>query len=173
MRPHDQADTLRRVGLTPTIQRLAILDYLQASGCHPTADETLSAVREQFPSISRATVYNTLDSLTKVGIILRLAIDPAVARYDADLDRHAHFRCRICNRVYDINAPEEGSMFENVDGHRVESIRTYAYGICATCLANESPQEKRVAQNPTDTNQAQKRSETSSATYSHDPKGGE
>ena len=134
MRPHDQADTLRRVGLTPTIQRLAILDYLQASGCHPTADETLSAVRGRFPSISRATVYNTLDSLTKAGMILRLAIDPAVARYDANLDRHAHFRCRICNRVYDIKAPEEGAMFENVDGHRVESVRTYSYGICANCL---------------------------------------
>jgi len=142
MRPEDQAEHLRSVGLTPTIQRLAILDYLRSVCCHPTADDVLSAIREKFPSISRATVYNTLDALRKAGVILRLSVDPSVARYDADTGPHAHFRCRACGKVYDIEIPGDDTVPEHVDGHRVESVRTYIYGTCAQCLAEGRDREE-------------------------------
>ena len=135
MRQQDHAETLREVGLVPTIQRLAILDWLSKSDQHPTADQVLVAVRKKFPSISRATVYNTLDALTKAGTILRLNVDPTVARYDADLGPHAHFRCRICGKVYDIETDGTKPLDVNADGHLIESVRTYAYGICSVCLA--------------------------------------
>jgi Fur family peroxide stress response transcriptional regulator len=120
--------------MTPTIQRLAILGYLRRVKSHPTADQTLAAVKKKFPSISRATVYNTLDALTKAGMILRLSVDPTVARYDAYLGPHAHFRCRVCGEVYDIELEKDVRLDEIVEGHRVESVRTYAYGICADCI---------------------------------------
>lgn len=87
--------------------------------------------------MSRATVYNTLEALTQAGLILRITVDPSVARYDADLDPHAHFRCRVCNAVYDVHIEDENTFGEEIDGHRVETVRTYAYGICANCLAKE------------------------------------
>ncbi len=125
---------LRGVGLTPTIQRLAVLEWLSKTTQHPTADQVLSAVRRKFPSISRATVYNTLDALTKAGMVLRLNVDPTVARYDADLGPHAHFRCRVCGVVYDIGVHDGKPVGVEADGHLIESIRTYAYGVCAECL---------------------------------------
>jgi Fur family peroxide stress response transcriptional regulator len=141
----EHAETLREAGLVPTIQRLAILEWLIKTSQHPTADQVLSAVRKKFPSISRATVYNTLDALTKAGMILRLNVDPTVARYDADLDRHAHFRCRICRKVYDIAARGERPIGANADGHLVESVRTYAYGVCAECRATERDDQQKAA----------------------------
>jgi len=146
MRSIDHAETLRNLGLTPTIQRLAILEYLQRVKCHPTADEALIAVRKKFPSVSRATVYNTLDALTKAGMVLRLNVDPTVARYDADLGPHAHFRCRVCGEVYDIGLGDEDPLAGTIDGHRVESVRTYAYGICASCLESDTQSEDVIPQ---------------------------
>jgi Fur family peroxide stress response transcriptional regulator len=136
MRPIDRSERLREVGLIPTIQRLAVLECLYKTRQHPTADEVLSAVRQKFPSISRATVYNTLDALTKAGMVFRLNVDPTVARYDADLGPHAHFRCRICRKVYDIEVQGEHPIGVRADGHLIESVRTYAYGVCASCRAN-------------------------------------
>ena len=128
---------LREIGLIPTIQRVAVLKWISDTKLHPTADQVLSAVRRKFPSISRATVYNTLDVLTKAGMILRLSVDPAATRYDADLGPHAHFRCRICGEVYDIGVRKGKPIDVDADGHLVESVRTYAYGVCADCLEKE------------------------------------
>jgi Fe2+ or Zn2+ uptake regulation protein len=125
------------VGLTPTIQRLAVLESLEKTRSHPTADQILESVRKKFPTVSRATVYNTLEALTQAGLILRITVDPSVSRYDADLGPHAHFRCRVCNTVYDVCVEDENTLGDQIEGHRIETVRTYAYGICSECLAKE------------------------------------
>jgi len=133
----ERSKKLRDIGLVPTIQRLAVLEALEGSRDHPTADEIHGTVRKQFPSISRATVYNTLDALTRAGMILRLTVDPAAVRYDAFVGPHAHFRCRVCGTVYDIDLRNGRPIDPEADGHKVESIRTYAFGVCAQCLKDE------------------------------------
>ena len=123
----------------PTMQRLAIFEYLEGTKSHPTADEVYTKVRKACPTIARATVYNTLEALTKAGTILQLTVDPAAARYDADLGPHVHFRCRLCGVVYDIDVKQEPCFGDLVKGHRVESVRTYAFGVCASCRAETPP----------------------------------
>lgn len=169
MRPADHTKMLRGVGLTPTIQRLAILDYLQRVKCHPTADEALAAVQKKFPSISRATVYNTLDALTKAGMILRLNVDPTVARYDADLGPHAHFRCRVCGEVYDIVFESASPSDGTIEGHRIESVQTYAYGICATCLESSTD---AGGETPPESSDGKNKTKTRSSTYPTRSSGG-
>ena len=134
MRKTERSDKLRELGLTPTIQRMAVLDCLEKTKKHPTADQVLVTVRKKFPSVSRATIYNTLQALTKAGIIQQITVDPAVARYDADIGPHAHFRCRICNTVYDIVTDKDIDLGEYIAGHHVEAVRTYAYGVCSNCM---------------------------------------
>jgi len=136
----ERSDKLRKLGLTPTIQRMAVLDCLEKTTKHPTADQILATVRKTFPSVSRGTIYNTLEALTSVGLILRITVDPAVARYDADLRPHAHFRCRICNAVYDVVMDKDFDLGDYVEGHHVEAVRTYAYGVCKTCLKKDPSQ---------------------------------
>jgi Fe2+ or Zn2+ uptake regulation protein len=165
MRSVKHAEMLRDVGLVPTIQRLAVLDWLTKTRIHPTADQVLAAIRKEYPSISRATVYNTLDALTKAGMVLRLSVDPTVARYDADLGPHAHFRCRICERIYDIPLNGDGPLDGSVDGHVIESVRTYAYGVCASCQAKT---EGASAQSPNDRKQSE-RTKALKTTSSPDP----
>jgi len=141
----ERSNKLRELGLTPTIQRMAVLDCLEKTKKHPTADQVLVAVRKTFPSVSRATVYNTLEALARVGIIQQITVDPAVARYDADIGPHAHFRCRTCNTVYDVMMDKDFDLDEYVGGHHVEAVRTYAYGVCEKCLLKDPSQRKPKA----------------------------
>ncbi len=134
---------MRDAGVTPTMQRLAILEYLEGTKAHPTADEIYAEIQKTCPTIARATVYNTLDALTKSGTILQLTVDPGAARYDADTGPHVHFRCRLCGRVYDIDTRERRCLGNEVEGHRVESIRTYAFGVCALCREGEPAETTR------------------------------
>jgi Fur family peroxide stress response transcriptional regulator len=137
MAPKKRMERLRNAGISPTIQRLAILEYLEGTDSHPTAEQVYDEVRKTYPTIARATVYNALDALTKAGAILRLTVDPTASRYDADLDPHVHFRCRVCNVVYDIAVKRAYTLNPDADGHKIESVRTYAYGVCAACRDGE------------------------------------
>jgi Fur family peroxide stress response transcriptional regulator len=142
MAPERRRKKLKEAGVTPTIQRLTILECLENSKDHPTADEVFARVHKIHPTLARATVYNALDALTQAGTIFRLTIDPSAARYDADLDPHIHFRCRLCGAVLDLPTHASEPM-KNVDCHRVETVRTYAYGVCAGCLKDDPRQQKK------------------------------
>jgi Fur family peroxide stress response transcriptional regulator len=131
-------EKLRNLGLTPTIQRSAVLEYLESTKCHPTADQVLEAIRKKYPSVSRATVYNTLEALTKAGAILKLSIDTPAARYDADLAPHGHFQCRVCGKLEDIELPDIACLEQKATGHQVETVRAYAYGVCVDCRKQEN-----------------------------------
>lgn len=147
MAPLKRMERLRALGLTPTIQRAAVLEYLEGTKSHPTADEVLVAIRKKYPSVSRATVYNTLEALTTAGAILKLSVDTPAARYDADIEPHGHFRCRVCGRLEDIDLPAVTCLAEHARGHRVETVRVYAHGVCSACRVNqeESRRDEEVA----------------------------
>jgi len=120
------------------MQRLAVLEFLESTREHPTADEVFRATRMACPTIARATVYNTLDTLTRAGTISRLTIDRSASRYDADLSPHVHFRCRVCGDLLDLSVENPSDLVGRIDGHEIEAVRTYAYGVCASCLADDA-----------------------------------
>ncbi len=122
----------RRLKRTP--QRLAILEYLKGNTSHPSADEIYRSVSKKYQSMSFATVYNTLNVLTRQGTLRELTIDPARKRYDPDTSRHHHFICVRCGKIFDV--PEEirvelpKTVLENftVEGHHIEF-----HGYCPQC----------------------------------------
>ena len=131
----DRSTRLRELGLIPTIQRLAVLEFLEGNLIHPTADDVYNGVKDRFPSLSKATVYNVLDALKRAGAIRELTISRQAARYDVKTHLHPHFMCRVCGRVYDIDTAHAVHAGDVVNGHQVESVQTYIYGVCADCLA--------------------------------------
>ena len=107
MPPHKLRDVLEAHGLKITPQRLVILEYLQEvvgnkKGAHPTADAVYEAVEARLPSISRATEYNTLNTLVEANVIKNIASEPGVNRYDANLDPHHHFVDTKTGEISDI-----------------------------------------------------------------------
>ena len=90
-------------GIRPSAQRIAIMEYISACECHPTADEVYSALVREHPTLSRTTVFSCLKLLAEKGILNDIDISAESTRCDsAHRATHAHFMCRDCHRIFDI-----------------------------------------------------------------------
>lgn len=126
-------ERLREKGIVLTHQRLAVLRFLAKTKGHPTASEIYKELRKEYPTISQATVYSTLELLKQVGQIHELSIRGNQACFDPMGKPHYHLFCRRCRRVLDVQIscpPLEGTFLE---GHRIEEVQLYLYGVCADC----------------------------------------
>lgn len=114
MNPQSVKEKLIDKGIQPTPQRCVIAGFLFETDSHPTAEEVEAAVRVLLPgSLSRATVYNTLNLMVEKGLLDELSFEPGKIRYDALKEFHHHFVDRNTGRIIDIR-PEELSE-ENLD----------------------------------------------------------
>ena len=89
-------------GIRLTPQRIAILKFLEGNTDHPAAEDIYRKVRRRYPTISFATVYNTLQTLTEKGDLLEITIDPTRRHYDPNTTPHHHIVCTDCNEIMDV-----------------------------------------------------------------------
>lgn len=99
------AKYLRRSGLRPTRQRIALSDLLFGKGGrHVTAEALLEeAVLAKVP-VSMATIYNTLHHFTQAGLLREVAVDGAKTYFDTNTSNHHHFYHEDTGHIYDIEA---------------------------------------------------------------------
>jgi len=102
MTVRDLIALLRSVGLQPTPQRLAVARYVLATASHPTADEVLDQARRECPTLSRATVYNTLGRLSEKGLVRPQTIKEGVIVFDARMEKHHHFIDEETGEIHDV-----------------------------------------------------------------------
>jgi Fur family transcriptional regulator, peroxide stress response regulator len=131
---HDIDEALRGAGLRRTPQRIAVLGYLLRHPDHTTVDDLLPVLNKGYARASRATVYNTLHSLVKAGLVREFNLDAKAARYDAFLHPHHHFVCDRCGAVEDLQWFEVPALSRAQSGP--QSVRSYEVvvrGECAKC----------------------------------------
>ena len=85
-------------------QREAILEVVQSTKCHPTADWVYDEVRKVIPNISLGTVYRNLSMLAENGAIRKLNIGTTVEHFDGNPKIHYHVCCGVCGKIDDIEA---------------------------------------------------------------------
>ena len=122
-------------GIKPSVQRIAIMDYLLKHRTHPCIDEIYMALCSEIPTLSKTTVYNTLKLFVEHGAAKMLTIDERNACFDADTTMHAHFQCKVCGKIYDIQLEEITSAIKLLEkeGYAVEEAHRYYKGICPHC----------------------------------------
>jgi Fur family transcriptional regulator, iron response regulator len=98
----DAMNLLRSHGIQPSAQRLAVADYVLATDEHPSADLVWQTVREGFPAISRATVYNTLNLFVEKGLLQALVLAEGSVVFDPNVGRHHHFIDDRTGRIFDV-----------------------------------------------------------------------
>ena len=98
----DVVHILEEHGIQPTAQRVAVAEYVLYTTEHPSADKVWAGVQENFPMISRATVYNTLHLFVEKGLLRELHLAPDSVLFDPNTDRHHHFIDEDTGRIYDI-----------------------------------------------------------------------
>lgn len=129
------SEYLRSYGIRPSTQRTAVMNYLFTHRTHPTVDEIYVALSPSMPTLSKTTVYNTLGLFVERGAARMLTLDERNARYDADISAHAHLRCRVCGRVYDLHGalPPELFTLPRKEGFAIEAAEISYTGVCAGC----------------------------------------
>ncbi len=93
-------------GLKATHQRIVVLEALYGHRTHPTPDELYKYVKEDFPTISLATVYNTLDWLEKCGLVKCLHSGDNIKHYDIETGEHFHLVCEDTKKLVDFHDEE-------------------------------------------------------------------
>jgi Fe2+ or Zn2+ uptake regulation protein len=98
----DAIAILQQCNIQPTPQRIAVVEYVLKSKTHPTADDVLSFARKKCPTVSRATVYNTLNLLVEKGLIGMQTLREGAVVFDPNIEKHHHFIDQDTGEIYDI-----------------------------------------------------------------------
>lgn len=123
--------------LRMTHQREVILDELNRSKTHPTADELYDRIKKKLPRVSLATVYRNLEILSEAGLIKKLEISGRQKRFDWDPGDHDHVFCTKCLRVDNIITPSSPAPYvEPVQGkgYQITGCRVEFFGLCPNCV---------------------------------------
>ena len=135
MKKSEAYTRLMERGIRPSMQRLAIMDYLINHPIHPTIDDVYQALSNKVPTLSRTTVYNTLRMLSENQAAQMITIDEHRVCYDGNVESHVHFYCKKCGKIIDLfgeQAPKlEGE--KTVEGNIIQEEQLYYKGICAKC----------------------------------------
>lgn len=122
--------------LRMTHQREIILDELNRTKTHPTADELYSCIKKKLPRISLATVYRNLEILSGAGLIQKLEVSGRQKRFDWNLEQHNHIFCTQCQEVDDI--PTVNIQVPYIEpkqekGYSITGCRIEFFGLCSKC----------------------------------------
>ena len=125
---------LLKYDIKPSMQRIAIMDYLMEHRVHPTADEIYNALYPTMPTLSKTTIYNTMKLFSEQGAVKALVIDEKNVRFDIDTSSHAHFMGLECGCVYDLPIEnQEAIQLEGVGELIITEIHLYYKGYCKKC----------------------------------------
>lgn len=124
--------------IKPSVQRIAIMEYILTHRTHPSADEVYTKLSTVMPTLSKTTVYNTLKLFAENGAALLLTIDEKNVCFDGDTSPHSHFLCKKCGKIYDLPlmSPERKVMETDVEGHLITQLHYYYKGVCKNCLTD-------------------------------------
>ncbi len=130
---------LQRHGVRPSAQRIAVTRFMMENPVHPSAEMIHGALVKEMPTLSLATVYNTLRVLVDTGAVTMLNVDTRNSRYDLIMSPHAHFCCRKCGNLYDVPLaaiPLAMSQAADMGGFVIEDVDVCYHGVCGKCSAS-------------------------------------
>ena len=119
-----------------TVQRQIVLESVKKLNTHPSIEEIFTFVHNEHPSISRSTVYRNLHHLAEGGSLRHISMPDGMSRYDAKCTNHYHFRCRCCEKIFDVDiAYLEGinELVQSLHGFDVGEHDVVFTGLCVAC----------------------------------------
>lgn len=133
-------DLLRARGQRITSARSAVIETLAHIGGHPSAEELCRRVREHHPTIHRATVYRTLETLSDLGVVTHIRIGDGASTYhltlDSEVPSHLHAQCRNCGRIVDLPGDLLSPVVERLardEDFELDPARVALSGRCRGC----------------------------------------
>jgi Fe2+ or Zn2+ uptake regulation protein len=125
---------IKDLGLTR--QREVVLQVIRDAEEHLTANEVFDKAKQLLPSISFATVYNSLRYLKEAGHIAEIRFGNGASRFDSMTSRHDHAICTKCGKLVDMEIelpPEVVNFAAEFSKFKLESIELTLRGLCPNC----------------------------------------
>lgn len=116
-----------------------ILEIVESSRSHLTAEQVFEQLRKSYPSVVLATVYNNLNRLWEEGRIRKISVEGTPDRYDR-IVRHDHLVCRKCGRLLDVDLGDLTEQLEKKAGIPILSYDLKLVFLCEAC--RKKSQEK-------------------------------
>ena len=126
---------LNEKDISPSVQRIRVLEYLQNSKNHPTVDDIYIDLVKEIPTLSKTTVYNILKLFVEKNVARTIRVSNNEARYDGDTSVHGHFKCDRCGSIYDFNVNMEELKLTGLDKFKIDDYHIYLNGVCENCNA--------------------------------------
>lgn len=123
--------------IKPSYQRIKIFQYLVEKRNHPTVDMIYKALCPEIPTLSKTTVYNTLNLFIEKKIVNMLVIEENETRYDTVMKVHGHFKCEKCGRIFDVNIDKNSFDKKALENFKINEQHYYFKGYCDECSNNK------------------------------------
>jgi len=136
---HGIDTTQNKDSVALTKQREVVLMAVRSSEEHLTAREVYEVAKTMLPSISYATVYNSLRYLKDAGLVLEITFGNGASRFDRVVSRHDHALCSKCGKLVDFDLPETVDLMhpaEELTNFKPQSIHLTLIGLCPNCRTN-------------------------------------
>jgi Fur family peroxide stress response transcriptional regulator len=120
-----------------TKQREVVLQVIRDSMGHLTANEVFDAAKGRLPTISFATVYNSLRYLKDAGHIAEISFGNGASRFDRITARHDHALCTACGKLVDIEMDHPQELVKQAAKYskfKPESLEFTLRGLCPECV---------------------------------------
>lgn len=120
-------------------QRAKIIEIIQGSQGHFTAEDIYDRLKKEFSRLSLGTVYRNLRVLKEQGIITGFTLKN-VDHFDTNTSPHYHFICKVCSRIYDVPIPRDKGFKDKISSavpYDVEDLKMEFYGSCSKCKGGE------------------------------------
>lgn len=115
----------------------SILKIIETTDSHMTAEQVFLTLKQTYPSVVLATVYNNLNSLYQQGKIRKISIEGSPDRFDKNT-RHDHLVCRKCGRLSDVYLSDITADLERQMGFSIESYDLKIQYLCPQCRAEQA-----------------------------------
>jgi Fur family transcriptional regulator, peroxide stress response regulator len=133
---------IRENGHKITPQRLAIVKILAESKAHPSVENIHVEIKNDFPTMSLATVYRNIILIKSYGEVLELGFPDGSNRYDGNKPYpHPHVICIKCKKIVDPDLDSLDEMKEEVESEtnfKILNHRLDFFGICSNCMAEKA-----------------------------------
>lgn len=123
-------------GIRPSNYRIRILQCLEDNKIHPTADQIYQNLLSEFPTLSKMSVYNTIEVLLDAGLIREITIENNEVRYDSHLEDHGHFKCNHCGKIFNFDIDFNSLHLSGLDQFIIKDQDIFLKGICPECQSN-------------------------------------
>ncbi len=119
--------------IKPSVHRMKVLEYLINNQNHPTVEQIFTRLKSEVPTLSKATIYNTLNAFVDAHLARVITIEDHETRYDHIIEDHGHFKCESCGAIFDFAISLDSITAAELDDFVINDKNVYFKGLCSRC----------------------------------------